>query len=187
LPMSGLRSRIIRVAYANPDLRPHLLAVLGQDPTSRSIQASCLVGVSWAWISPEGKAHRVIKGGHVGWAREYFQDHRPDEWAVFMEDSALSDASGDAFRKLLEEGWIRVTSVRDVYVNNPAKVTQRAWHALAEMVAQCLIDEYYDPDKAIMWLEWSNGRRQLSAVTFLEEFGPQGAVDRLFNKLLGLR
>lgn len=151
----------------------------------RFLQASCLVGVSWAWISPEGKAN-IVKVSHVAWARGYFKANHSAEWALLLQafDGNEEEAGVLAQKHLLDNGWIRVASIRDIEVGNLGLVKQKAWNALVDMMIECLSENRRDPEKTSIMLEWSNGRRQLSVVDFIEEYGPPRATDRLFETLL---
>lgn len=155
--MDKLKKSSIRVAS---------LYLIADDPCNTG-------GISAAWITPEGRVHR-IKGGmtHGEWAYEFL-----------VKDHEEIREGGDPREWLLEAGWVRMS--------NYSSVEARAYPALSEKVMQatvgitlgCAVRKQDDPEHKIIYLSQGQHNSYLSLVDFVREWGGKKAEERLFEGL----
>lgn len=88
----------------------------------------CRAVTSLAWVEPSGVVHWMGKTEHSKWAMMYLNP----------ENDPYSFRASESNEELLKRGWLRVTSIADLQMTHPDKLSQQAWDAWAEMSSPCL-------------------------------------------------
>jgi hypothetical protein len=139
----------------------------------------CRRSTSLAWIEPNGKIHWLgAKHVHGTWAFVHF---RPD----WENSPSIPDDDGKS-EMLLQEGWIRVSSIIDVEVRNIESVPQAAWDSWLSLVTECSAN--FQPEQEMMI---STGRNvitdylSISIGDFVSKYCSKGAQDAYWSKMMG--
>lgn len=126
--------------------------------------------VSWAWVDPKGKIHEVDVHGHAAWA------------TTWGEPLGLTE--GQAYQKLFDDGWIRVTNFLNLEAERLGAPAY-AWATVAEMVAGCVSQWNVDKEVSILarkgWI-WHD----INVGDFIERFGGRALANRAFERFVAV-
>ena len=101
---------------------------------------------SLAWVEPTGVIHWIDDSfTHPTWAYMYLNPGFNRDDFIRLDDEAI-----DAQDSLLTSGWLRVSSMNSIEMEDPETLDQRAWDAWAEIAAPCTGKFGYDPESIIM-------------------------------------
>ena len=152
------------------------------------------VSFSLAWVDPAGKVHYLDgKVGHPQWAQEYLFKHPGDmaRTQIFAdlkkhlgEELAVSRAAIDGVNTLLNLGWIKVSNPTEIQVWEHTTPTPQAWHAVAEIVAECVGEGHLPPedDRLIVWTHTTS--HYMTPGDFVSKYGGNRLTDQMFKTLM---
>ena len=101
---------------------------------------------SLAWVEPTGVIHWIDDSfTHPTWAYMHLNPGFNRDDFIRLDDETI-----DAQDSLLTSGWLRVSSMISIEMEDPDTLDQRAWDAWAEIAAPCTGKFGYDPESIIM-------------------------------------
>ncbi|NBQ99340.1 MAG: hypothetical protein EBT79_02195 [Actinobacteria bacterium] len=136
------------------------------------------VGVSYAWIDPNGKVHPTPHG-HESWGITYILGV-----PSLRDDYKASGAS--ATHTLLKMGWIRFANFTNINVWSDRTPSPAAWRATAELVVGCAVsNRTVDVFEPLIYLEEDDGLAEVYSVSdFVERYADRRLSDRMFDMLM---
>lgn len=134
-----------------------------------------------AWIEPNGTVHWLnSKNTHGQWAYFYNRPERDDGTWAPVEDTTT-------YNRLLEEGWIRVSNVTSLTVNELETPSPAAWDAWAMIAAECRRSPEMDAEASIVGIEAGSrgsGFVAMSIADVVERFCSRRGKDAFWSSMM---
>lgn len=146
----------------------------------------CDSKVSTAWISPRGKVIPV-RESHGEWAvRHLVEEGREEEIDYDPEDDSyrhMMDTEEEATGLLLDEGWVRISSWKEI---EAWRTLPAAMMAAAQLTMDCVFDlGTIDPERTTVFLWRKHNRKVVQSVAdFIAQWGGRQMENDLFEGLL---
>ncbi len=141
---------------------------------------------SWAWIDPQGRTHKVAPvQNHAAWALQHIAGvplHDIDHSGLQLD----YDPAEEAQKELMDRGWVAAGNAYN-FTFTEDKVSQKALEVCLELVIACARHLGTDPEASLQVWTVDVARDDgghFSVVGFLERYGGQSWVDKLFKTLL---
>jgi hypothetical protein len=149
----------------------------------------CTRPFSLGWIDPKGKLHNLKGEIHEQWALKLLERRGgivpTDEWERI---------NFDASDYLLNEGWVKVTSPRELQWAG-TRTPYEAFETMAELAVHCILKHDIHPERVKMNV-WhtadpmgsrkSEQKETMSAPDFIRQYGGPRLEDQLFAALLAV-
>ena len=138
---------------------------------------------SLAWVEPTGVIHWIDDSfTHPTWAYMHLNPGFNRDDFIRLDDETI-----DAQDSLLTSGWLRVSSMSSIEMEDPDTLDQRAWDAWAEIAAPCAGKFGYEPESIIMigyGLE-ELGYMKVPMAEVVETYCSKRAQDRFWSMVMG--
>lgn len=134
-----------------------------------------------AWIEPNGTVNWLNpRNTHGQWAYFYNRPQRDDGTWAPVEDTAT-------YNRLLEEGWIRVSNVLNLTVDELDTPPPAAWDAWAMIATECRISPEMDAEASIVGIEAGSrgtGYVAMSIADVVERFCSRRGKESFWSSMM---
>jgi len=138
---------------------------------------------SLAWVEPTGVTHWIDDSfTHPTWAYMHLNPGFDRDDFIRLNDETI-----DAQDALLKSGWLRVSSMNSIEMEDPDTLDQRAWDTWSEIAAPCAGKFGYEPESMIMigyGLE-ELGYMKVPMADVVETYCSKRAQDKFWSMVMG--
>jgi len=138
---------------------------------------------SLAWVEPTGVTHWIDDSfTHPTWAYMHLNPGFNRDDFIRLDDEII-----DAQDALLKSGWLRVSSMSSIEMEDPDTLDQRAWDTWSEIAAPCAGKFGYEPESMIMigyGLE-ELGYMKVPMAEVVETYCSKRAQDKFWSMAMG--